>query len=525
MHCWSQKGDKYMWIIEVFLKNFGKFKEKRILLSEGINLIYGENESGKTTIFTGIKAILFGLVRGRGKAAKSDTFSQYEPWEESNYYAGTLRFGCEGKVFQLERQFDKYGKSVKLFCENDGEELSVEDGDLEMLLDGMEEAEFESTVAVGQMKAETGEVLAAEMKNFAANYYATGNNEINLTKALNILKERKKGVEKEIRELKRKKQEKRDKLELEASYVWKDLRSIEKEREKIKAEWEANQKKKAIWDEDEKEELTCEGKESGYGHWRVHPGIMIIMLIVLLAVLFFVKKPWNYIVAVVIALAQILFLWNRLKDGRRKQNEAKLAEQEAVMAEIEKQEWQLGRLDEEYQEKKVNHMNLREQISELDEVSDEFKEQEKRRRALEYAEEVMLRSSKEMQNHLKERLDNRVSEILCSLTNGKYEKVWIDEDLHVCLYSEGRKIEMEQVSRGTIEQIYFALRMASMEIMHEEEYPVILDDSFAYYDDARMEAAIKWLQANRRQVIIFTCHRREEEILRRNGIVFNKIVL
>lgn len=514
-----------MWIIEVLLKNFGKFKEKKILLSEGINLIYGENESGKTTIFTGIKAILFGLTRGRGKASKSDTFSQYEPWEESNYYAGTLRFECEGRVFQLERQFDKYGKSVKLFCENDGEELSVNDGDLEMLLDGMEEAEFENTVAVGQMKAETGDALVAEMKNFAANYYATGNNEINLAKALDILKERKKSVEKEIRELKRKKQEKRDKLELEASYVWKDLRSVEKEREKIKAEWEANQKKKESWEATEQEEQESGIEEGRFAKWRVHPAVSITMLVALVLVLFLVQKPWNYIVSVVIALAEILFVWNRLKDGRRKKSEARLVEQDAIMEEIEKQEWQLGRLDEEYQEKKVNHMNLREQIAELDEMEDEFKEHEKRRKALEYAEEVMIRSSKEMQNHLKERMDNRVSEILCSLTNGKYEKVWIDENLHACVYSEGRKIEMEQVSRGTIEQIYFALRMASMEIMHEEEYPVILDDSFAYYDDARMEAAIRWLYANRRQVIIFTCHRREEEILRKNGIVFNKIVL
>ena len=38
-----------MKITELILKNFGKFTNKQILLSDGINIIYGENESGKTT--------------------------------------------------------------------------------------------------------------------------------------------------------------------------------------------------------------------------------------------------------------------------------------------------------------------------------------------------------------------------------------------------------------------------------------------------------------------------------------------
>ena len=95
-----------MWIREVELKNFGKFHDKRILLSEGINIIYGENESGKYTIYSAIKSLLFGMTRGRGRAAKTDIFSQYEPWENANYYAGKIRFDCEGKTFSLERSFD-----------------------------------------------------------------------------------------------------------------------------------------------------------------------------------------------------------------------------------------------------------------------------------------------------------------------------------------------------------------------------------------------------------------------------------
>lgn len=512
-----------MWISEVVLKNFGKLKEKKIFLSEGINLIYGENESGKSTLFTGIKAVLFGLSRGRGKAAKADTFRQYEPWDEGHYYAGQMRFCCDGKRFQLERRFDKYGKYTRLFCENDGEELRVEDGDLAVLLDGMDEAEFENTVSLGQRNVETGAALVAEMKNYAANYFATGNSEINLAGALEVLKERKKEVDREIRELKRKKQEKRDKLELEASYVWKDLRSLEKEKEKLGAELEAFQKKKEGLEEDEA--AAGHDERSGFANWRVHPASLLAMLMLLGLVFFFIPKPWNYMVVVVVLLAEVMFVWNRMKEGRQKQSEARMQEKQEILDAAEKLEWQLGRLEEEYQEKRVNHMNLKEQIGELDEVGEEYKVFEEKRRALELAEEVMMQSSKEMQVYLEDRINERVSEILSALTDGKYDNVWVDENLHVSLYSEGRKIDMEQLSRGTIEQIYFALRMASVEIMHEEEYPVILDDTFVYYDDARCEAAIKWLQTNKKQVIILTCQKREEEILRKNGIVYNKVVL
>ena len=54
-----------MIIRELKLKNFGKFSEKTIKFSEGINVIYGQNEAGKTTVYTAIGALLFGLDKQR----------------------------------------------------------------------------------------------------------------------------------------------------------------------------------------------------------------------------------------------------------------------------------------------------------------------------------------------------------------------------------------------------------------------------------------------------------------------------
>ena len=191
-----------MKITELILKNFGKFTNKQILLTDGINIIYGENESGKTTLHTFLKGMLFGMERKRGRAAATDTFHTYEPWENPNFYAGILRFTCGDRRFRLERNFDRYAKGGSLICEDDGEELSLEHGDLEILLGGMTESDYENTVSIGQLRVQTGEILAAELKNYAANYYATGNSEIDLEGALALLKERKKELEKEEREKK-----------------------------------------------------------------------------------------------------------------------------------------------------------------------------------------------------------------------------------------------------------------------------------------------------------------------------------
>lgn len=56
-----------MRIRELEIKNFGKFADKNIKAADGIYLFYGENESGKSTIHTFIRGMLFGIDRGRGR--------------------------------------------------------------------------------------------------------------------------------------------------------------------------------------------------------------------------------------------------------------------------------------------------------------------------------------------------------------------------------------------------------------------------------------------------------------------------
>lgn len=513
-----------MKICELMLKNFGRFTDRKITLTEGIQILYGENESGKSTIHTFIKGMLFGMERGRGRAANGDTFSQYEPWENPNYYAGRLVFESGGKHFVIERNFDKYTKKATVVCQEDGEELSVSDGDLEMLLDGLTASGYNNTVSVAQLKAEPGVTLEAELKNYATNYYVTGDSELNLEKALQMLQERKKEAERAVRDLVEKKQEKRERLEQELSYVWRDIHRIREEEERLQEEVSYRKERKTEESPDVKQRAIDELRPS---KWRIHPLELIVFAALLVASFLLIPKPWNSFVTVVLFLSGLIYIWNRMKIGKKQvKTEPELILEEITLEEekvpVEKLQWELEHHAEELREKEVQYGNLKEQLEELDELTEEYKQYDMQKEAAIFAAGRIEELSAVLRKKLKQDLDVRVSEIIKEITGGKYEKLVLGEGLDMSLLSEGRLISVRQASRGTAEQIYFALRMAAGEMLHEEEYPVILDDTFAYYDDVRLANTLRWLYENKKQVLIFTCQRREEEALKKLGIPYEK---
>ncbi|MGL6200234.1 MAG: ATP-binding protein [Lachnospiraceae bacterium] len=494
-----------MQIKELYLKHFGKFTDEKITVSAGINVFYGENESGKSTIFAFIRGMLFGMERGRGRAASNDTFTLYEPWENSNYYAGVLRFESGGKTFRLERNFDKYARSASLICEDDGEEFSLEHGDLEMLLNGLTLSGFENTAAVGQLKVETNQSLASELRNYAVNYYTAGNSDIDLVGALQILKNNKKEIEKEVKAAFAKKQEKRSRVEQEAAFVWRDLHGLNEEMERLKAEI----KERKEW------QISA---EKAPPRRRVNPILATAPLVgVIIAVMLF-PHPWDYMIVILLILADLLYIWNCIKEGKK--TELKEIGDEAKLT-MEQLTWELKLIQESIKEKQTQYDNLQEQLQEFAELGDEFREQDEKCRAIDIATSQLNQLSGEINKEIGQKLSERASEILGVTTAGKYIRLIISENLDMQLLSEGRKIAIEKLSRGTIEQVYFALRIAAGEILYEEAYPLILDDTFAYYDDSRLENTIKWLADNKEQVLIFTCHRREPAVLDKLNIRYH----
>ena len=75
-----------MIIKQLNLDHFGKFHGREIDLNPGVNIIYGANESGKSTVHAFIQSMLFGAERLRGRGAGRDAYSKYQPWEGGASY-------------------------------------------------------------------------------------------------------------------------------------------------------------------------------------------------------------------------------------------------------------------------------------------------------------------------------------------------------------------------------------------------------------------------------------------------------
>ena len=521
-----------MKIKELRLKNFGKFTDKDICFSDGLNVIYGENESGKSTIHTFIRAMLFGMTRGRGRAAAQDTFSRYEPWENSNYYSGEMRFQAGNKTFLLSRNFDRYGKSAALVCQEDAEELSVEDGDLQMLMGGLTEQIYDDTLSIAQMRAEPGTALSEELKNYASNYYATGDGELDFAAALDYLKERKKESSRFMQKQMEKRQNERENISQEMSYVWRDIHKLEEEKAHLEEELEIRKEREKearvrMIEEGESKNMIDEMRPS---KWRVHPLEILAEALAVFLCAWFLKRPWNYLVAIILVLLSAIYVWNRMKVSKKVEK----TEPEKILEEITPQEekvptdrlqWEIDRCVMELGDKRTRYSNLEEDLEELGGISSEEKSLNEKVEARQCAIDKLQEISGNMQKRLREKLNDRVSEIMEEITDGRYSRLVIESGLDISLMSEGRKVDIMRVSQGTAEQIYFALRMAASEILLEEEFPVILDDVFVNYDEKRLKNILKWLVKSKKQILLFTCQKRELEILQELGSTYQMIEL
>lgn len=507
------------------LKNFGKFQDKEIVLKDGINICYGGNESGKSTIHTFIESMIFGMERKRGRASVMDDFSRYEPWENKNYYAGSLEFESGGKHFLLTRNFDKYAKDAKLICKDDGEELRISNGDLQELLDGMEKSIYENTISAAQLQIKISDELITELTNYAANYYAVGDQEIRLEAALEYLKGRKKEAQKRQIKEREEKQAERERLELEASYVWRDIHRMETELDEVQGMLEDYKTKEfqkesmgAYYQQNTLDEKPTKSK------WRVHPLELAGMFFAVMLCFWLLHRPWNYLSAIVVGLAEGLYIWNRVKDGKRKQVSEEILEENEEFS-VEKLLWKKEHLKGMLREKQIQYENLKEKAEELDEMSDEFKAALQTCEALELAAGKLVELAEEIRKEAGGKFNKRLSNIFAQITKGAYDRIVIGRGRDVKLFCKDRIVDIRQVSKGTMEQVYFALRMTAIEVLCEEEFPVILDETFAFYDQERLETVLRWLYKNKKQVLIFTCQTREIEALEYMGIPISVIEL
>lgn len=161
-------------------------------------------------------------------------------------------------------------------------------------------------------------------------------------------------------------------------------------------------------------------------------------------------------------------------------------------------------------------------------IEENEKLQEKREALLE-AKERIRQIAGEIRKSFAFHLNEDCGKALSEITGGRYDSLWIDEQLHIYVNAKEGFFPLEQASTGTIDQLYLALRLSMALLLQRENrdlLPLLFDDSFAMYDEKRLAASIGYLKkAYPAQILLFTCHHREEKILKELGIPFEQAEL
>ena len=104
-----------MKINKLKINSYGKLKEKEINFKNGINIIYGQNEAGKSTLINFIINSFYGISKNKKGKEVSD-YDKYKPWVGEDF-SGKVEYELDNKEkFEIYRDFNK--KNPKIFNEN-----------------------------------------------------------------------------------------------------------------------------------------------------------------------------------------------------------------------------------------------------------------------------------------------------------------------------------------------------------------------------------------------------------------------
>lgn len=614
-----------MKIHRIHINHFGKLQNLTLSFGNGLHVISGANESGKTTLHAFLKSMLFGIERGRGRNAKLDPYNHYLPWEGGNY-GGVLELEKDDTIYSIYRSFDKGPHPCRLADETHARELTPSSENFAILLEGLTASLYDNTLSIGQLKAETDEGLAHELKNHIINLHTSGSVSLDVSGAIQELKMEKKRQESLFS---REAEQEASELNMRIASMEQDLSqgtasqaiarlesnkaSLERRILKLGdhhqqltnfiAKGEETLRKHRISHEDDVQEMLDEvcGLDDECRFYREHYGeplygarrflwALASVLSTLLGVFAFwqlcvhmVQK--SYLPALIFLPVTLLALTAALRINRRRDAAATYRGNMEDLEDIYDEHF--GELPEQMGEEDISHLrrhlegylNLMEKLhkcrielgqdmdelmkaqaelstmtNQLDSLRKENWQNEQKEEALLALQErrAMLSKTLEKNRSIEEEvqaiqlamdtikelstrvfdslgycLEETASQILEGITQGAYTRIRIDDSLGITLEYRHTPVHLHQVSSGTLDQIYLALRLACIEFLWpDQSMPLFLDDSFALYDDTRLEATLLWLSENYSgQIFLLTCHSREANLLNRLQIPYQQITL
>ncbi len=619
-----------MRINKIKINSYGKLKNKEINLKNNINIIYGKNESGKSTLLKFILNMFYGSSKKKNGKEISD-FEQYKPWD-TDEFSGKLSYELDNKnKYEIFREFNK--KNPTIFNEK-GEDITKE-----FNIDKNKGSEFffEQTQINEEMFLATSISMQKEVKierdtqnlliQKISNLLGTGEDNISYKKAIekinkkqldeigtersrekpiNILEKNIKENEQKIYELKNyeniqyeidkekneiKENNEENKLKNELLNEIKKIKeknNLEKEKIKIKENInDENKNKINILEEKIKEIENTDIKSNKNNILKII--FIILILINILWFIFMKKLKYIFLPTIPVFLIFYIIKQNKIKKiekNKKRQksnieNEKKILENnyKELLEEINKiknennflnnlerekiinkysgkiekteinQLFNLENINEEIQNieneiknelLEINKLELKKeniepQIENLSSIEEKLKSDQEKynnlqkiNESIELTKKLLEKAYEKMKNSVSPIFTKKLSQNIEKITKGKYKNIYFNDEQGLTVELEnGNYVSAERLSVGTIDQLYLSLRLAMLDEISDEKVPIILDESFAYYDIERLKNILLYLKEefSDRQVIILTCTQREKEILEKQEIEFNYIEL
>ena len=412
-----------MKINKIKINSYGKLKEKDVELKDGINIIYGKNESGKSTLLNFIVNSFYGISKNKKGKEYSDV-EKYTPWLGEEF-SGKLEYELNNKnKYEIYRNFKK--KNPKIFNEN------MEDISKEFNIDKskgneffyeqtkVDEGLFLSTVVVGQQEVKLGKQEQNILVQKIANLVGTGDDNVSYKRAIDRInrrlldeigtqRSREKPINiinKKIEDLEQKKQElekyedikyeieeNKNKLEEEISdlnnknnllkeiKIINEKEKIEKEKIKIKEniKKENIEKIKLIKEKINKiknenknifelnNEKTINNKKINNEKNKLNKKIIIVFIFLLiinfLQFIFIKNKLINYIFLLTVPMTLIYFIISKNKLNKKIKKQKNIDENN--LKNIEKINLEINNLNNEINLLEKNNNNLEKEINNL----------------------------------------------------------------------------------------------------------------------------------------------------------------
>ncbi len=544
-----------MYLSKLLLKDFGKFNNKEIDLKPGLNLIYGGNEAGKTTVKDFIVGMLYGMEKARGLRARFDDYELRKPLSGRGF-SGKAYIKKDDKNYFVERSFLRHNRRVTAMDINSGKELDLRNtNSLQGELFDLDKNTYENTLCIGEHGAAPGKELADKMSNYLSNLATTGSADIDKDKAIQRLKNEKKKYDTsgykakanaisdeliEYQQLDEELKEIRGKIaEVEQEFAMETAKRKREARKLIESEkgttYEDNEELNDSMDELAKKSVFLDADliKDYKKELPLTDRVWVILLtglfvVAVIAAMVYIL-PFEKSVRQLFIICTILFVIVTIVEGMYTKGMLNGDIYTPTEEDFKKMIYELERKQETFEEVEIDMTFAKEFVdkkAELLVVEKEILDKRERRRQLE--EELNVANAKvaelekevhiinlaintinqvsaEIHGDLGFLINDNISDIVSKITDGKYKDVRMDEKLHVMVKDDDSYVGIEYLSAGTIEQIYLAVRLSVARLLCRDKMPLIIDDIFTAYDEKRLVNTLDCLKTiDTDQIILMT---------------------